>query len=251
MQTIDPYLPSAAKFAVMHNAAFPTHVVVGCNPWIEGSTHEAARVHHTSRRRSSHLAAHGARAASDAGDWVYGREHGLQPRPTGRRFRAAATRTRLGRGAQRGNRISLGGGPQRTHSEIAAEFVRLKVDIIVTHANALVTAAKQATSIIPIVFGAVGDPVGAGCREPCAAGRQRYGTFASTDGSPVSDSNYCERLSANVGNATTVLEMANVQTTARALGIEVATAKIQRAADSALARTRNANWPRECRITEL
>jgi hypothetical protein len=35
------------------------------------------------------------------------------------------------------------------------------------------------------------------------------------------------------------------------LCIEVATAKIQRAADSALARTRNANWPRECRITEL
>jgi putative tryptophan/tyrosine transport system substrate-binding protein len=39
------------------------------------------------------------------------------------------------------------------------EFVRLKVDVIVTHSNALVVAAKQATSIIPIVFGAVGDPV--------------------------------------------------------------------------------------------
>src|SRR5437588_4300345 len=46
--------------------------------------------------------------------------------------------------------------------QFIAEFVRLNVDVIVTHANALVAAAKQATSVIPIVFGAAGDPVGAG-----------------------------------------------------------------------------------------
>jgi putative ABC transport system substrate-binding protein len=40
--------------------------------------------------------------------------------------------------------------------------VRLKVDIIVTHASPNVTAAKQATSNIPIVFAATGDPVGFG-----------------------------------------------------------------------------------------
>ena len=38
-------------------------------------------------------------------------------------------------------------------TEIAAEFVRLKVDVIVTHSAELVVAAKQATSVIPIVFG--------------------------------------------------------------------------------------------------
>ena len=47
-------------------------------------------------------------------------------------------------------------------TEIAAEFVRLKVDVIVTHSAELVIAAKQATSVIPIVFGVAGDPVGSG-----------------------------------------------------------------------------------------
>src|SRR5262249_46354499 len=47
-------------------------------------------------------------------------------------------------------------------AEIAAEFVQRKVDVIVTSATAGVVAAKQATSVIPIVFAAAGDPVGTG-----------------------------------------------------------------------------------------
>jgi len=47
-------------------------------------------------------------------------------------------------------------------AEIAAEFVRLKVDIIVTVGTPAVVTAKQATSVIPIVFAGVGDPVGTG-----------------------------------------------------------------------------------------
>src|SRR5262249_41023619 len=46
-------------------------------------------------------------------------------------------------------------------AEIAAEFVRLKVDVIVTVGGA-VLAAKQATSLIPIVFAVAADPVGGG-----------------------------------------------------------------------------------------
>ena len=42
---------------------------------------------------------------------------------------------------------------------IIAEFVRLKVDVIVTHATPNVVAAKQVTSVIPIVFPSAGDPV--------------------------------------------------------------------------------------------
>src|SRR5262245_52497545 len=53
------------------------------------------------------------------------------------------------------------GRPER-FAEIAAEFVRLEVNVIVTPATAAVVAAKQATSVIPIVFGAAGDPVGTG-----------------------------------------------------------------------------------------
>ena len=41
-----------------------------------------------------------------------------------------------------------------------ADFVRLKVDVIVTHGTANVIAAKQTTFVIPIVFAAVSDPVG-------------------------------------------------------------------------------------------
>ena len=46
--------------------------------------------------------------------------------------------------------------------DMAAELVRRQVDVIVTSATPPTTAAKQATSVIPIVFAAVGDPVGAG-----------------------------------------------------------------------------------------
>ena len=47
-------------------------------------------------------------------------------------------------------------------AEIATEFVRLKIDVIVTHSAAPVLAAKQASSVIPIVFAVAGDPVSTG-----------------------------------------------------------------------------------------
>src|SRR5260370_331874 len=53
-------------------------------------------------------------------------------------------------------------GREERFAQIAAEFVRLKVDIIVTSGTPQVLAAKQATSVIPIVFAAAGDPVRAG-----------------------------------------------------------------------------------------
>ncbi len=46
-------------------------------------------------------------------------------------------------------------------AEFAAEFVRLKVDVIVSGGNAAV-AAKQASTVVPIVFTGVADPIGAG-----------------------------------------------------------------------------------------
>ena len=47
-------------------------------------------------------------------------------------------------------------------AELAAEFVRIKVDVIVTYANPIVLAAKQSTSTIPIVFAVAADPLGTG-----------------------------------------------------------------------------------------
>jgi putative ABC transport system substrate-binding protein len=45
--------------------------------------------------------------------------------------------------------------------DLAAELVRLKVDVIVT-AGPAILAAKKASATIPIVFGVAGDPVGSG-----------------------------------------------------------------------------------------
>ena len=53
-------------------------------------------------------------------------------------------------------------GHDERFPHIAAEFVRLKVDIIVTTATAPALAAKQTTSVIPIVFALATDPIGSG-----------------------------------------------------------------------------------------
>jgi putative tryptophan/tyrosine transport system substrate-binding protein len=53
-------------------------------------------------------------------------------------------------------------GRNERFAEIAAEFVRLKVEVIVTYGTAPTLAAKHATSAIPIVFAISGDPVGTG-----------------------------------------------------------------------------------------
>jgi putative tryptophan/tyrosine transport system substrate-binding protein len=51
--------------------------------------------------------------------------------------------------------------PERT-PELAADLVRLKVDLIVVTGRPQALAAKKATSTIPIIMANVGDPVGAG-----------------------------------------------------------------------------------------
>jgi putative ABC transport system substrate-binding protein len=53
-------------------------------------------------------------------------------------------------------------GKQERLPELAAELVRLNVDVIMTGGNPVIAAVKQATSTIPIVMGASRDPVGAG-----------------------------------------------------------------------------------------
>jgi putative ABC transport system substrate-binding protein len=53
-------------------------------------------------------------------------------------------------------------GRSERFTEIAAEFVRLNVEIIITDGSLAIAAAKRATPVIPIVFAAAGDPVAAG-----------------------------------------------------------------------------------------
>src|SRR6266487_5867904 len=53
-------------------------------------------------------------------------------------------------------------GRDERFAQIAAEFVRLKVDVILTYGTLSILAVKKATAVIPIVFAAAGDPVGTG-----------------------------------------------------------------------------------------
>jgi putative ABC transport system substrate-binding protein len=123
--------------------------------------------------------------------------------------------------------------------EIAAEFVRLNVDIIVTYATAPTLAAKQTTSIIPIVFATAGDPVGTGLvaslprpggnitglsnQQADLAGkrlelfREIVPTFRNLT------------IMGNVNAPASLLEMKEVETAARALSLEVDTIEIRKA----------------------
>jgi ABC-type uncharacterized transport system substrate-binding protein len=128
-------------------------------------------------------------------------------------------------------------------SEIMAEFVRLKVDVIVTHGTANVIAAKQMTSVIPIVFAAVADPVGnnlvAGLARP---GGNVTGLSAQT---PDLAGKRLELLReiilglrrlaimANGGNPAAMQDLREVPAIAGPLGLEVVTRDIRHAEDIA------------------
>src|SRR6202043_3439400 len=126
-------------------------------------------------------------------------------------------------------------------AEFGAEFVRLKVDAIVTSGTPPVLALMQATSSIPIVFVAAGDPVASGL----------VPSFARPAGNVTGLSNQTRDLAgkrveilreviprlprlailANVGNDAVVLEMRDAQAAARTLGYEVTTLEIRRSED--------------------
>jgi putative ABC transport system substrate-binding protein len=132
-------------------------------------------------------------------------------------------------------------GRTERYAEIAAEFVRLKVDVVVTHSTAAVVAAKQVTSVIPIVFTNAGDPVANGLVVSLARPGGNI-TGLSIQGTDTAAKRLdllreivpgLRRLAiiANVGNPAGVLEMEEIQATARALGLEVTALKIRRAED--------------------
>ena len=126
--------------------------------------------------------------------------------------------------------------------EIAGEFVRLKVDVIVTNASAVATL-KQATAVMPVVFTTGNDPVGSGL----VASLARPGgnvTGLATQQIDTADKRLellrevvprLRRLAIilDVGFPEAVLEMGGVQAAARTLGLEVAPLEIRRAEDIA------------------
>jgi len=127
-------------------------------------------------------------------------------------------------------------------AEIAAEFVRLKVDVILT-SGAAVLSAKQATAVIPIVFAVANDPLGSGY----VASLARPGgnvTGLSIQSSDLAGKRLellreivpgLKRLAiiANSGNPGALPEMREMQAAAQRFGLEVGTFEIRRAEDIA------------------
>jgi len=134
-------------------------------------------------------------------------------------------------------------GREERFAEIAAELVRLKVDVILTSGTPEVLAAKQATSVIPIVFATAGDPVGNGLIASLArpGGNVTGMSLQSNDTAgkrvellrEVVPSLRRLAILANVGNPFSVLELGEAQAAARTLGLEVDTLEIRRPEDIA------------------
>jgi putative ABC transport system substrate-binding protein len=126
--------------------------------------------------------------------------------------------------------------------EIAAEFVRLRVDVVVTTGSA-VPAFKQATSVIPIVFAIANDPVGGGLVDSLArpGGNVTGLSILAADlgGKRLEIlREFIPSLSrlATIGDMTnlvTASETSQVQEAARTLGIEVIKSEVRRAQDIA------------------
>ena len=132
-------------------------------------------------------------------------------------------------------------GRSERFAEFAAEFVRLKVDVILTHNTPPVLAAKQATSVIPIVFATAADPVDTGV----VASLARPGgnvTGLSSQTPDVAGKRIellrevlpnLRRLAiiADVSYSGSVLETAEVQAAARKVGLDVDVLEIRHAKD--------------------
>ena len=133
-------------------------------------------------------------------------------------------------------------GRTERYAEIAAEFVRLKVDVIVT-GGAAVPAVKQATSVIPTVFAVADDPIGTGLVESLARPGGNF-TGLSVQQTELAGKRIellrevvpgLRRLAimVNVDFPAAVLEMAEAQTVAGRLGLQVVASAIRRVEDIA------------------
>src|SRR6516162_4695284 len=133
-------------------------------------------------------------------------------------------------------------GRSERYGEIASEFVRLKVDVIVTFGTA-VAAAKQATSTVPVVFAIAADPVGSGIVASLGhpGGNATGLSVQSTDLAGKRLELLHEVLPnvrrlavmADVTYRASVLETTEVQAAARKMSLDVDVHEIRRAEDIA------------------
>ena len=160
---------------------------------------------------------------------------------------SAGSRVAPSRSSIAGRRDATSASPRSRPSSSGSRSMSL------SRRNRAVLAAKQATSVIPIVFAVAGDPVGTGL----VASLARPG--GNVTGLSIQQTDLAGKrlellrevvpglrrlaIMANVGNPVAVLEMGEVQAAARTLGLEVATLEIRRARGYR-ARLRGAQGPR-------
>jgi putative ABC transport system substrate-binding protein len=131
-------------------------------------------------------------------------------------------------------------GRSERFAEIASEFVRLNVDVIVT-GQSPVPALKQVTSVIPIVLALATDPIGTGTVASLArpGGNVTGLSVQAPDLAPKRLELLREvvprlrRLAilANIGFPAAVLEMGEVAAAAQMLGLDAIRFEIRRAED--------------------
>jgi putative ABC transport system substrate-binding protein len=133
-------------------------------------------------------------------------------------------------------------GRTERFAEITAEFVRLKVDVILTSGGAVI-AAKQATSVIPIVFTVARDPVGAGLVASLArpGGNATGLSLQSTDAAgkrlellrEVVPGLRTVTIMINLGSPSSALDVRELQMAARTLGVDATVVEVRRTEDIA------------------
>ena len=131
-------------------------------------------------------------------------------------------------------------GHSERYAAIAAEFVRQKVDVIVTSGSA-VPAAKQQTTTIPIVFAVAADPIRTGMVASLAhpGGNVTGLSVQSADLAAKRLELLREAIPGlrrlailgNVGYSAALFEMADVESSARKIGLDVERLEIRRAED--------------------
>jgi putative ABC transport system substrate-binding protein len=132
-------------------------------------------------------------------------------------------------------------GRKERFAEIAAEFVRLKVNVILTSGDSCGLAANRATTVIPIVVAIAGDPVGSGLVASLAlpGGNVTGLSFVQADTASkrlellreVVPGLRRPAILANVANPGTALEFEAAQVAAHALSLDPIRLEIQRGED--------------------
>jgi putative tryptophan/tyrosine transport system substrate-binding protein len=128
-------------------------------------------------------------------------------------------------------------------ADIASEFARLKVGVIVTYGNTTAAAIKQTVTTIPIVFAAAGDPVGTGLVASLArpGGNVTGLSIQQTDLAgkrleilrDLLPNLHTLAILANAGSPNAVLEMGEAGVAARRFGLAIVRSEVRKTEDFA------------------